>query len=398
MVQAKAKRRGSSVRKFLAGVRRGYLPWMAQNLRNLHSNAVGSALSTMREVRISRHRPRRLERQGPMFEILEPRLLLSALPTPFATINIGSPAMADSAIYVSANNQWQVTGAGAGINGHADHFSYTAENWTGSGSLTADVGTVADTGANAQAGVMIRDTSAASSDFAAVMENPNGTISLEYRNGYGSSVIVSTTSTAINLAWVRLSETQSGNTDSFTGLYSTDGVNWTAINATPIGMTFTQSTNLAGLAVASGNPSQSQAVNFNSFSATPTNFTDQGIGTPSIAGSSTYDPSTGNWTVKGGGADIYGSGDQFNFALGFTTYVAAETVDPEPQPAYVDLAQFNWQTNYSATMTNGSWQIAAGSGFSPAGAGAFTLANPGSFVPITSGTAANIAFANETWD
>ena len=314
MVQAKAKRRGSSVRKFLAGVRRGYLPWMAQNLRNLHSNAVGSALSTMREVRISRHRPRRLERQGPMFEILEPRLLLSALPTPFATINIGSPAMADSAIYVSANNQWQVTGAGAGINGHADHFSYTAENWTGSGSLTADVGTVADTGANAQAGVMIRDTSAASSDFAAVMENPNGTISLEYRNGYGSSVIVSTTSTAINLAWVRLSETQSGNTDSFTGLYSTDGVNWTAINATPIGITFTQSTNLAGLAVASGNPSQSQTVNFNSFSATPANFTDQDIGTPGIAGSSTYDPSTGNWTVNGGGADIYGSGDQFNFA------------------------------------------------------------------------------------
>jgi RHS repeat-associated protein len=314
MVQAKAKRRGSSVRKFLAGVRRGYLPWMAQNVRHLHSNAVGSALSTMREVRISRHRPRRIERQGPMFEILEPRLLLSALPTPFATINIGSPSMADSAIYVSANNQWQVTGAGAGANGHADHFSYTAENWTGSGSLTADLGTLADTGANAQAGVMIRDTSAASSGFAAVMENPNGTISLEYRNGYGNSVIVSTTSAAINPAWVRLSETQSGNTDSFTGLYSTDGVNWTAINATPINITFTQSTNLAGLAVASGNPSQSQTVNFNSFSATPANFTDQDIGTPGIAGSATYDPGTGNWTVNGGGADIYGSGDHFNFA------------------------------------------------------------------------------------
>ena len=274
MVQAKAKRRGSSVRKFLDGVRCGYLSWLTQSARRWRTDAAGSVMSAMREVRISRQRLRRLERQGPMFEILEPRLLLSALPTPFAT----------------------------------------------------------------------------------------------------------------------------SNTDSFPGLYSTDGVNWTAINATPIGITFTQSTNLAGLAVASGNPSQSQAVNFNSFSATPTNFTDQGIGTPSIAGSSTYDPSTGNWTVKGGGADIYGSGDQFNFALGFTTYVAAETVDPEPQPAYVDLAQFNWQTNYSATMTNGSWQIAAGSGFSPAGAGAFTLANPGSFVPITSGTAANIAFANETWD
>ncbi len=313
MVQAKCKKRGRTARKFLASLRRGYFPWLAQGVRNLHPDAVFSALSAMREVRISRHRMRRQDRRGPMLEVLEQRIYMSSLPTPFATINIGSSAVADSAIYVSATNQWQVTGAGAGVSGHADHFSYTAENWSGSGALTADVGTVADTGTNAQAGVMIRDTSAASSDFAAVMENSNGTISLEYRDSYGSSVVLSTTSTAINPAWVRLSETRSGNTDSFTGLYSTDGVNWTTINATPININFTQSTNLAGLAVASGNPSQSQGVNFNSFSATPGIFTNQDIGAPGIAGSSTFDPSTGNWTVNGAGADIYGSGDQFNF-------------------------------------------------------------------------------------
>ena len=90
----------------------------------------------------------------------------------------------------------------------------------------------------------------------------------------------------------------------------------------------------------------------------------------------------------------------FNVSLQFTTYIAVETVDPETQPAYVDIAQFSWQTNYSATMVNGSLQIGAGSGFSPNGAGTFTLATPGSSVPITSGTAANIAFdpLNETWD
>ena len=48
-------------------------------------------------------------------------------------------------------------------------------------------------------------------------------------------------------------------------------------------------------------------------------------------------------------------------------------------------------------MVNGSLQIGAGSGFSPAGNGTFTLATLGSFVPITSGTAGNTALQDETW-
>ena len=313
MVQAKAKRSGSSVRKFLAGVRRGYLPWLTQSIRRWRPDAVGSAISAMREVHISRQRLRRPERHGPMLEPLEQRLYLSALPTPFANMDIGAPAIAGSAIYVSANNQWQATGAGTGVAGTADQFNYTAENWTGSGSLSANVGSVADTGTNAQAGVMICDTSAAGSEFAAVMENSNGTISLEYRNNTSAAVTVAAiTSGAVNPAWVRLSEAQSGTTDSFTGLYSTDGVTWTALNATPINISFTQSTNLAGLAVTSGNAGQSQTVNYNSFSATSANFTDQDIGSPSIAGSADFNGAT--WTVSGSGTDIWNSSDQFNFA------------------------------------------------------------------------------------
>ena len=230
-------------------------------------------------------------------------------------MDIGTPAIGGSAIYMPLNNQIQDTGAGTGIAGASDQFNYTAENWTGSGTLQANVGSVANTGTNAQAGVMVRDTSAAGSEFAAVLENANGTISLEYRSAANSALTVDvTTAGAITPAWVKLSETQSGTTDSFTGYYSTDGTTWTQINSTPINITFTGTTNLAGLAVTSGNAAQSQTVNFNSFSATPNNFTDQDIGGPAIAGSSTYDPTTGNWTVNGGGADIWGTSDQFNFA------------------------------------------------------------------------------------
>lgn len=66
MVQAKSKLRGKTVRKFLARIRRGYLPWLAQNIRGLRPDSLFSTLSTIREVRISRQQLRRPERHGPM--------------------------------------------------------------------------------------------------------------------------------------------------------------------------------------------------------------------------------------------------------------------------------------------------------------------------------------------
>ncbi len=295
-------RRGSLIQRFLAGARGSLRSVARPNWRGNGSPEASPA------------RLARAARQGPVFEQLEQRIYMSSLPTPFANMDIGTPAIAGSAVYVSASNQWQASGAGTGVAGSSDQFNYTAENWTGSGSLAANVGGVANTGTNAQAGVMIRDTSAAGSEFAAVLENPNGTISLSYRNSTGGAVTVAaTTSIAVSPAWVQLSETQSGTTDSFTGYYSTDGVTWTEMNTAPINITFTSTTNLAGLAVTSGNAAQSQTVNFNSFSATPMNFASQDIGGPAIAGSATYDPTTGNWTVNGGGGDIWNSEDQFNF-------------------------------------------------------------------------------------
>ena len=44
----------------------------------------------------------------------------------------------------------------------------------------------------------------------------------------------------------------------------------------------------------------------------PTGWTDADIGSPGLAGSAGY--TNGNWTVTGGGADIWGASDQFNYA------------------------------------------------------------------------------------
>ena len=48
--------------------------------------------------------------------------------------------------------------------------------------------------------------------------------------------------------------------------------------------------------------------------ALPAGWTDLDIGAPPIAGSASYNASTGLWTVAGSGQDIYNNADQFNFA------------------------------------------------------------------------------------
>src|SRR4051812_28102213 len=46
--------------------------------------------------------------------------------------------------------------------------------------------------------------------------------------------------------------------------------------------------------------------------ALPPGWTDADIGSPALAGSASY--ANGNWTVTGGGSDIWNTADQFNYA------------------------------------------------------------------------------------
>src|ERR1043166_7754716 len=46
--------------------------------------------------------------------------------------------------------------------------------------------------------------------------------------------------------------------------------------------------------------------------ALPPGWSDADIGSPGLAGSASYN--NGNWTVTGGGSDIWNNADQFNFA------------------------------------------------------------------------------------
>src|SRR5947209_17736437 len=59
----------------------------------------------------------------------------------------------------------------------------------------------------------------------------------------------------------------------------------------------------------------------------PAGWTDQNIGSPALAGSASFNASTGVWTQSGGGADIFNRSDQFNFASEHFTGSAVAIAD-----------------------------------------------------------------------
>jgi hypothetical protein len=158
-------------------------------------------------------------------------MLSGSLPTPFSVTDIGSPAIAGSAVYIQSSNQYQVTAAGTGLGsvsgGTGDQASMVGENWTGAGSVTADIGPVADTGNAALAGVMVRDTAAGNSEFAAVGVLPAGQVVFDYRSSTGGAIVYEselTFSQPGSSTWVRLAESTSGGQENFTAYASQDGV------------------------------------------------------------------------------------------------------------------------------------------------------------------------------
>src|SRR5262249_22849065 len=107
--------------------------------------------------------------------------------------------------------------------------------------------------------------------------------------------------------WVRLVRT-GGN---ITASYSADGASWTPIGT--VSVTLPQNA-LVGLPISSHDNAQLATATLDSVSVTaalPPPWTQQDIGTVGVAGSAAE--SNGTFTVKGAGADIWGTADAFHY-------------------------------------------------------------------------------------
>jgi len=165
-----------------------------------------------------------------------------ALPSGWSDEDIGSPAQAGSANYT--NGVWIVSGGGMGIGSTNDQFNFGTNTLNGDGVVMARVLSQSSTDALAQAGVMIRNDSSATSAQASVLVMPGSGVAFCCRTIVAGATSETLASNIAVPVWVRLS--RSG--DTFSASYSSDGVNWTQIGlAQTVSM---GSVTLAGLAVA----------------------------------------------------------------------------------------------------------------------------------------------------
>jgi outer membrane protein assembly factor BamB/regulation of enolase protein 1 (concanavalin A-like superfamily) len=228
----------------------------------------------------------------------------SSLPAPWSDSDVGNPTPAGSASY--ASGVFTVNGGGNDIWATLDQFNYVSQSLSGDGSIVARVTSQANTSAWAKSGIMIKQSTTAGSAYALLAVTPGNGVAFQY--GYNSSV--GGGSYTFPNAWLKLTRTGSV----ITAYTSADGTTWTQVGTTTVNLTAPVT---VGLFVTSHNAESLNTSTFDNVavasggSTLPVPWSDSDVGGPTPAGSASY--AGGVFTVNGGGSDIWGSQDQFNY-------------------------------------------------------------------------------------
>jgi hypothetical protein len=174
--------------------------------------------------------------------------------------DIGSPAQAGSFSYDMPSDTYTLAGSGDGVgNGIgsvADQLNFASTSYSGNGTVIGYLNSITGASPAPQAGVMFRNDNTPGSAFAAIVITPGTGVMFEWRSSAGAATGSQQISGTVG-APVGLKLTRSGN--SFTGYYSTDGINWIsiglsqtiALNTTLLGGLFSSSGNNGAPSVAS---------------------------------------------------------------------------------------------------------------------------------------------------
>ena len=151
----------------------------------------------------------------------------SPVPPPWLDTDVGSPAIAGSASY--SDGVFTVNGAGSDIWGATDQFHYVYQPVTGNGTIIARVTSQSNTGVNAKAGVMFKQSTAAGSAYLLIGTAPSGQVKEQY-NFNGST---GGGTYAFPNVWMKLVM----NAGKFTAYLSGDGNTWTQVLSKTLAIT-----------------------------------------------------------------------------------------------------------------------------------------------------------------
>ena len=234
-----------------------------------------------------------------------------SIPAPWMSRDIGSPAPAGSSTF--AAGVFTINAGGADIWGTSDQFRFIYQQISGDTEIIARVESLGVTDPYAKVGVMVRDSLGAGGAHGTSLLTASHGLRFSRRLTPGG---LSTSSLGPVLAvpvWLRAKRVGT----IVTSYYSTTGTSWTIIGSATIPL---GSSAYVGVAVTSHNTSAlttAKVSNVNVVGGTsasgtlPAGQTGADIGAPALAGSSTY--TTGSYTIKAAGTDIWGAADQFRF-------------------------------------------------------------------------------------
>ncbi len=254
-------------------------------------------------------------------------------PSGWSCADIGGPTVQGSD--AQATGSWTVQGGGGDIWGTGDQFHFDWQSLGGDGGISACVTSQSNSSPWAKAGLMLRSGPQAFAAYYDAVVTPGNGITVQYRGFTSGSAVQQSLISGVAPTCLMIART--GTT--FNAYTSADGATWTAVAGSALSLPDMSGTLLAGLAVTGHNTSSSSTVVFHAVSVststtvttatptptqtstvTPTGTAPGGcpagwacadIGNPTVPGSDAV--ANGNWTVTGGGGDIWGTGDQLRF-------------------------------------------------------------------------------------
>ena len=241
----------------------------------------------------------------------------AAPPTGWAHQDIGAVGVPGSMVFDPSTSTYSVTGAGADVWGTADALQYAYQSLAGDGSIVARVATVQNTNVWTKAGIMIRESVDPGAAQAFMLVSFSKGLAFQRRPTTGGTSVSTTGASGAAPYWVRLDRIGS----TFNAYQSSDGVIWALVDTATIPMAAGV---LVGLGVSSHTTTATATATFDNVSiapGTPTppptlppGWSHQDIGAVGAAGSASLNTATSTYSVKGAGADIWGTADAFHYA------------------------------------------------------------------------------------
>jgi glucose/arabinose dehydrogenase/regulation of enolase protein 1 (concanavalin A-like superfamily) len=268
----------------------------------------------------------------------------SCLPGGWLTTDVGNPLMPGTTDYAAASQTFYMDGAGADVWSTKEEFHYVYQQVVGDATIVARVRYQTPSSPWAKAGLMFTQSTAAGTPWVDVMTTPtispntpniNGVnctangcsaplppttpavgngVHMQWSPTYDKAVTSPTALAGFNSPneWLRLQ--RQGNL--FTSSYSHDGATWTTVATAIINLTDPVT---VGIFDTAHNIGQYSSAAFDNVvldtpapgGPLPAPWVDTDVGSPALFGSAAY--TNGAFTVKGAGADIFGTLDQFNY-------------------------------------------------------------------------------------